>query len=89
MVSKSESITRVLVKVPQVYYPSIKKAHEDPNLETYTYRMDSTIPAPYFSWAEYAIQEYAPPLEGRIPALAVVASNCGPKNERNQLMQVD
>ena len=73
----------------EAYYP---KLHIDPegfrlNHFYSTTHFQSDIPLPYFSWAEYSIQQEAVPFDKGIKAAVFMARNCNSHNNREKIVQ--
>jgi len=69
------------------YYPNLRMPNvPEENKFWSTTSMKSAIPMPYFSWAEYSIQDPAVEYDETIKGASFIARNCGSKNDREGLV---
>lgn len=71
----------------EAYYPALALKHKTPTHWIGSTRMNSDIPMPYFSWAEYNIQTPPPPFHTIKRAALFVASNCGAPSRRLDIVK--
>jgi len=69
------------------YYPELCVEPHHPTKKWSTTSFQSTIPMPYFSWAEYRIQNPSVDFTKVQKAASFIANNCNSKNNREALVR--
>ncbi len=80
-------INVVLSMESEVYYSELSLSSRNKNKWLGTTRLDSDIPMPYFSWAEYNIQKGAPDFDKVTKAAVFIARNCNSKSGRESYIK--
>lgn len=86
-VSIDGSPVRALMSMEsEAYYPQLRLDSRHTHRLIASTRLDSDVPMPYFSWAEYNIQRPAPPFRETHKSALFVARNCNSKSGREKLV---